>query len=83
MTKVCRYGGLEDEDMLQWTRTVVGKLWDQVIEEVEARNVFTTNIMWKSTGFLRHVVGETEQRGAITFTYVCEHWKLFPVEDFL
>ena len=83
MTKVCRYGGLEDEDMLQWTRTVVGKLWDQVLEEVEARNVFTTNIMWKSAGFLSHVVGQTEQRGTITFTHVCEHWKLFPVEDFL
>ena len=31
-----------------------------------------------STGFLRHVVGETEGRAAITFTYVREHGKLFP-----
>ena len=32
---------------------------------------------------MRHVVGETEGRGAITFSYVCENYKLFPVEDFL
>ena len=33
--------------------------------------------------FLRHVVGGTGVRGDITFAEVCEHRKLFPVEDFL
>ena len=39
--------------------------------------------MWKSTDFLRHAVGETEERGAVTLTLVCEHCELFPVDDFL
>ena len=34
------------------------------------------------TSLLRCVVGEVEEKGAITFTYVCEHFKMFPVEDF-
>ena len=33
--------------------------------------------------FLRRVVSEKEGMGAVTFTFVCEHCKLFPVEDFL
>ena len=42
---------------------------DQVLEDVAARNVYTKYIMWNSTDFLRHVVGETEGRGATMFTY--------------
>ena len=37
----------------------------------------------KNTDLLRHVVCEKRGRGAITFTYFCEHRKVFPVEDFL
>ena len=80
--KVCREDGFEDEDIPQWTKKVIGTCRDQVLEDVEARNVYPANIMWKSTDFLRHVTGETEERGAITFTHVCEHCKLFPEEDF-
>ena len=40
------------------------------------------SFMW-SRDFFRHEVGDTEGRGAITFTFVCKHFKLFQVEDFL
>ena len=83
IAKVCRGSGLEDEDMTQCTREVSGQSWDQGLEDLEARTVFSTKIMWKSTDFLRHVKGETEGRGVIAFIYVCQHWKVFPVEDVL
>ena len=55
-----------------------------VLADVDARNSFTKSIMWRSTDFfLRQVVNEKEGMGAVTFTCVCEHCKLFPVEDFL
>ena len=54
---------------------------EHVLADGEARNVFTKNNMWKGTDFLRHVVGETEARGAITFPYACEHGNLVPAED--
>ena len=58
MAKVCR----DDEYMPQRTRKVIGKLWNQVIEDVCARNLYTKNIMWKSTDFLRRVVGGRRTR---------------------
>ena len=72
MAKVCRDANLEDGDRPQWTRKVIDQFWNQLMEDVEARNVIIKNIMWKSTDFLRH-----------TFTFVCELGKLFLVEDFL
>ena len=51
-------------------------------DDDEARNVFMKSIVWRSTDFFRHVVGETEEKRAITFSYVCEQWKLFPMEFF-
>ena len=44
-------------------------------------HVHTKNIIWKKKDFFRHVVDEKEGRGAISFTCVCEHCKLFFVED--
>ena len=56
----------------------------QVLEDVESSSAHAKNIMWKkNTDLLRHVVCEKRGRGAITFTYFCEHRKVFPVEDFL
>ena len=82
MAKVCRDGKLEDEDMPQWTRKVIGNNGNQVLEDVEACNVFTKKIMWKGTDFLRHVV-EERQKEPSPAEFVCEHCKLFLVEDFL
>ena len=31
----------------------------------------------------RHMVGEAEEKGTITFTYVCEHYRIFLVEGYL
>ena len=57
------------ELILQWTKPVIGNIiWRQVLEDVEARNVVTQNIVWKSPDLFGHVVGEAEGRGAITFT---------------
>ena len=39
--------------------------------------------MWLSTDFLRHVVGETDGRAAITVARAREHCRLSAVEDFL
>ena len=58
-------------------------IWNKVLQDVEARNVCIKNFMLKCTEFVRHVVGETEGRGVITFTSVGGHYKLLPVEDFL
>ena len=71
LAKVCREDGLEDEDLSQWTKKVTGNIiWKQVLEDVEVRNVFTQNIMWKSLDFFVHVVGETERRGAMALQVV-------------
>ena len=40
-------------------------------------------ILWWSTDFLRDVVGGFAERRAVTVTYVCEHCKMFLVEDFV
>ena len=34
--------------------------WQQELEDVEASNVYTKNIMWQSTDLLRHIVSEKE-----------------------
>ena len=68
----------------QCTQQVIGKIRDEVLEDVEERSILTQNIMRKSTDFQWHVGAERKGRVAITFTYVCEYCKLFPVvEDFL
>ena len=72
VANVCKDVELEKEDMPAWTRRVTARIWQDVLEDVEANNAFTKGIMWRSTDFLRHVVSEKEGRGAITFTYVCE-----------
>ena len=41
--QVCRDGGLEDEDMPRWTWKVLGNIWDQVLEDLQARQIFTHN----------------------------------------
>ena len=40
------------------------------------------SIMCRIIDFLRHVVDEVEEVGSL-FAYVCEHGKMFLVEDFL
>ena len=52
-------------------------------EDHEARNDFMKSIMWKSTDFLRLVVGEVESMGTTTSTCVSEYCHMFPVEDLL
>ena len=47
------------------------KQWSQILEDHVARN-----------DFMRHVVGEVDERGAIT-RHVCEHCRRCLVEDFL
>ena len=39
---------LEDEDLPQWTKKVIGRNWSQVLEDDEARNIIK-RIMWRST----------------------------------
>ena len=46
--------------MPQWTQKVRGMSGERLLEDVEARNVLTTD-------FLRHGVGETGGGGTITF----------------
>ena len=45
-----------------------GKATSQIWEDHEASNDFMKSIMWRSTDFLRHVVGEVEERGMSTTT---------------
>ena len=64
------------------TKKVVGRLWEQALEDMEARNVHTKSYHAEGHG-LPEAYGRTNRGGgAITFTCVCEHCKLFQVEDF-
>ena len=83
MAKACVEDKLEDEDLPRWTKTVVGRMWSEVLKDGEARNVFIKSIIWRRTDFQGRVVGEKEERGARTFTHIREHFKLFPAEEFL
>ena len=69
------------ETVPQWTKKAISRIGSQVLKKREARSIFRKGTIWRSTDFLIHAVGETEGRGSITFTCVCEHCKLFPVED--
>ena len=75
MAKVCNEKGLEKESLPQWAKKVIGRIWSQVLEDVEARSVFTKSIIGGSR--------TSEGRGGSTFTFVCEHCNLFPAEDYL
>ena len=81
--KVCKENQLEEEELPQWTKKVIRKVGIQVLDDVEERHVYIKSVMWRGTVFLTHVVGETEGRGDISFTNVCERCKLFPVKRFL
>ena len=63
----------------QWLGTGVrGRLADlkeKTLANGEARNDFVKRILWGSTDFLRLVVGEVQEKGTITFTFVCAHCK--------
>ena len=47
-----------------------------MLEDVEASNAFSKNMMWKTTDFLRHVLSEKKGIGPVTLTYVREHMQL-------
>ena len=71
---------LEDEDLPAWTKKTLAKIWNQVSEDHEAGSASCGRArLWD----LRHLVGEAEEKGTITFTNVCENCKNFLVEDFL
>ena len=69
---MCRDGELEKED---WAAGAERRRSKQRARE--------KHYVEKNNDLLRHVVCEKRGRGAITFTYVCEHRKVFPVEHFL
>ena len=72
LAQVCKEGRLDNEEVPRWTKNAKVKFLSQILEDHEARNDFTQSIMWRSTDFLRHVVGDVEESGDINFTYVCE-----------
>ena len=43
--KVCKEGELEKEYMPAWTRKVIARIWQGVLENVEAYNAHTKSIM--------------------------------------
>ena len=53
--------------------------WSLIWEDHGGPNDLIKSIMWSSTDYLRHVVRKVEERSAVTFTYVCERCKMFPV----
>ena len=75
LAQICQEGRLEREDLPGWPRKATAEVWSQMLQDREARNYFMKSIMWRSTDVLRHVVGEVEEGGAITFTHACEHCK--------
>ena len=77
MDKICLFGGLArtrkegrlEECLPAWTKKTKAKIWNQVSEDRAARNDFM------STDFLRHMIGEAEEKGAMTLTHVCANSK--------
>ena len=45
--------GLEEVNLPQCTTTVIGYVWDQLLEDVEARNDVTKQNMWNRMDFFR------------------------------
>ena len=76
MATVCNGNGMEEEDL----PTMDKERGRQDLELSSGRRGGAKCLHQKvsrgSTDFLGHMVGETEGRGAITFTCVCEHCKL-------
>ena len=64
----------QDEDMTVWAKKTLTRICRQTPEDHDARRDFTK----RCTDFLRHVVEIGEEKGTITFTYVCEHSNMFP-----
>ena len=60
IAKVCRDCELVKEEMPVLTREAIVRTWQQVLEDVQASNVYTKNLMWRSTDVLRQVVSEKE-----------------------
>ena len=52
MEFVPTYSG--NEDMPIWTRKAIVTIWE-VLEDIEAGNVYARNFLWMSKDFLRHV----------------------------
>ena len=81
---MCKDSALENGDMPAWRREAIGKMWQDVLEDVEGSNAYTKSLMWSNTYLLKDVVREKRRkRSHSRCTDVCEHCKLCPVEDFL
>ena len=47
LAKVCKNGGLGNENMPEWTRKSIASIWKQVLAEAETRNTDVQSIMQK------------------------------------
>ena len=52
----------KEEDLPQSRQKVIGRIWNQVLDDDEARNVFIKNSMWRSNDFLIHVVWQNGRK---------------------
>ena len=75
LARVWKAGRLENYGLPRLIKKAIVKVWSQIVEDHEAWNDCMKSIILRSTDFLRHVVGEVEERGTITFSYVCERCK--------
>ena len=50
MAKLCTEDALEDEDLPRPTKKVLGTVGEQLLEDVEARNVFTNDFSAEEHG---------------------------------
>ena len=61
----------------------LGRVWSQVLEDDEERNVLMNSNMWSSKGIFRHVVGKPkEEEQSRSLTCLRALHRFFPVEDF-
>ena len=51
LAKACKEDSLDEEDLPQWTKKVIGGIWTLVLEDDEARNVFMKSSTWRSSHF--------------------------------
>ena len=79
LTRACKEDRLEEEDLPHLPRKMIVWIGCKVEFNMSQHDMSTLKIiMWTSTDFFGHVVGETEGKHANHCSLiVCEHCKLF------
>ena len=66
LAKACKDGKLAEEELPTWTKKTLSRIWKQVWEDHESTQwPHEQYHVEQKTDFLRHLIGETEEKGMI------------------